>query len=190
MKNETTRELTFENPRSEGENRNVIDYYKDWETEAIKADLSANRAEAVAVCMNLTNDFNKGSVLRALNAHNLKELWLVGSKRWHRRGSVGTHHYSTLKHSEDWESVFAELRANGYTILAVDNTDGAKAIYDTPMPAKTAFIFGEEQMGLSPEVIAASDGLVYIPQFGSVRSMNIAQAAAICFYEYRRNFRE
>jgi tRNA G18 (ribose-2'-O)-methylase SpoU len=190
MKNEVTRELIFARPENEDLSaRNVVDYFKEWETEAIKAELSKNRADAVAICFNLSSDFNKGSVLRALNAHNLKELWLIGKTKWHRRGSVGTHHYSTMKHSEDWESVFAELRADGYTILAVDNTEGAESIYDQDFPAKTAFVFGEEMAGLSKEVIEACDALIYIEQYGSVRSMNISQAAAICFYEYRRGHR-
>lgn len=170
--------------------RNVIDIYKNLDDEAIRAALEPGKADAVAICMNLTHDFNKGSVLRALNAHNLKEMWLVGSRQWNRRGAVGTQNYTNVKYTREWESLFADLRADGYTIVAIDNADTATSMYETVFPTKTAFVFGEEQAGLEQEVIDACDALVYIEQFGSVRSMNVAQAAAICFYEYRRTHKK
>lgn len=169
--------------------RNVTDFYKEWDEEAIRSDLAQKAAPAVAICMNLTHDFNKGSVLRALNAFNLQELWLVGRGHWDRRGAVGTQNYSVLKKSATVEPVIADLRAQGYTILAVDNYDGAENVYDVSMPEKTAFVFGEEKRGLSQDVLELCDGLIYIEQYGSVRSLNIAQAAAVIFHEYRRRYR-
>jgi tRNA G18 (ribose-2'-O)-methylase SpoU len=44
--------------------------------------------------------------------------------------------------------------------------------------------FGQEQIGLDQNIISACSDIVYIPQFGSVRSLNVACASAIAMYDY------
>ena len=46
-------------------------------------------------------------------------------------------------------------------------------------PAKSAFLFGEEKLGLADDLIAAADAMVYIPQYGSVRSINVGVAHGV-----------
>jgi tRNA G18 (ribose-2'-O)-methylase SpoU len=45
-------------------------------------------------------------------------------------------------------------------------------------------IFGEEQRGLSPMALGMADDIVYIPQLGSVRSLNVGTASGIVMYDY------
>ena len=40
------------------DSRNVVDYYKEWELDAIKADLDTNRMPFISVFENLSGDFN------------------------------------------------------------------------------------------------------------------------------------
>lgn len=170
------------------DNRNVIDYYKGWEDELIKADLERNRTDMVNVCMNLTGDFNKGSVIRANNAFRGSRVYIVGRKKYDTRGTVGTRHYEHINFEPEIEPVLTELKNNGYKLFAVDNTPefNPQSISSTEFPEKSAFIYGEEKVGLSREVVDLCDASIYIPQHGSVRSLNVAQAAAIVMYEYDR----
>ncbi len=46
----------------------------------------------------------------------------------------------------------------------------------------TAWIFGNEARGLSPELLAAADQSVRVPIYGTAESLNLAAAAAICLY--------
>lgn len=168
--------------------KNVVDKYRDKLVSEICADLDARRSSVIAICMNLSGDFNKASVVRAANAFLIKKVYLVGKNRFDRRGAVGTHHYEHIEHKLDC-SFFEELKAEGYTIFPVDNIHELKplAISKQSFPEKSAFVFGEELLGLSQEIIQACNGpLIYIPQYGSVRSINVAQAAAIVMYEYTR----
>lgn len=187
-------DITFaDHPNASSEEKNTTDYYKKWETEAIRADLDSKRVPMVNICMNLTGEFNKSSVIRANNAFLGQEVWLVGKRRFDRRGTVGTHHYEHIKHAEDYAPLFEKLIADGYTIFPVDNIESydPKAIYDVELPEKSAFVYGEEMLGLSEELIQACNGkMVYIPQYGSVRSINVAQAAAVTMYEYSRQHRK
>ena len=170
---------------------NIADEFSNMTTEQIKSALEVGRSGMINVCMNLTSDFNKSSVIRSSNAFLGKEVILVGKRKFDRRGTVGAQHYETLKHSVEIEPVIEYLRENGYKIFAVDNIAdyNPKAVYDVEMPEKTAFIYGEESNGLSREIIDMCDEMVYIPQYGSVRSINVAQAASIMMSEYNRRHR-
>ena len=170
---------------------NIGDRFYNMTTEQIKDELEVGRSQLVNICMNLTSDFNKSSVIRANNAFLGSEVIIVGKRRFDRRGCVGAHHYETVKHSETLEPVIELLHSQGYTVFAVDNTPeySPKAIYDVALPVKSAFLYGEEQAGLSKESIDLCDDMVYIPQYGSVRSLNVAQAASVMMSEYNRNHR-
>lgn len=167
---------------------NVADMYKDWTTAEIRADLQEGRSDLVNVCMNLTSDFNKSSVIRANNAFLGQAVYIVGKRRYDRRGTVGTHSYENVYHAHELAEVVSLLKEDGYTVLAVDNQAQYNPvnIWDAELPAKVAFVYGEEQRGLADEDIALCDGMVFVQQKGSVRSLNVAQAAACLMSEYTR----
>lgn len=180
--------------------RNVADEFKGMTDDTIRLEMQKRRTQMVSIAMNMTHDFNKGSAGRAHNAFGGKEFIFInkvndqdpenpeGVKRHDRRGFVGAHNYMSIRHTVDWKGLFDQLRADGYTIYAVDNTPGydPQPIYSVTMPEKSAFVYGEEGPGIPDEIIAACDEMIYIPQFGTVRSLNVAQAAAVVMYEYSR----
>jgi tRNA G18 (ribose-2'-O)-methylase SpoU len=106
-----------------------------------------------------------------------------GIKKWDRRGSLGTQNYEHIEHHRiiDYPAIFKQLHQEGYTIYAIDNTPGynPQSLYDVKFPAKSAFLFGEEKLGLADDLIAAADAMVYIPQYGSVRSINVGVAHGV-----------
>ena len=167
--------------------RNVIDHYKAWETEQIVADLETRRTPLVNVCVNLTSDFNKGAIIRANNAFTGARVIITERRRYNKRGTVGTHHYEHVDYAPDTLTVIADLIADGYTVMPVDNTPefAPVAITQVTFPARTALVYGEEQAGLSRAVVAACNHPpVYIAQHGSVRSLNVGQAAAVAMAMY------
>lgn len=188
----------------ETDTRNVIDEFKGMATEIIRMSMQKRRVPAVNVTMNLTHDFNKASVLRANEAYAFREFALVnkinpqlpdkpeGIKKFDRRGSVGVENYANVRHTTDWLSLLTEYRDEGYKIFAVDNIDEYEPviIYDAVMPEKSVFVYGEEGLGLSKEIIEFCDEMIYIPQFGVPRSLNISQAAATVMYEYAKQNQE
>ncbi len=175
--------------------RNVIDEYKGKLMAEICSSLDSKRTPLVNICMNLTGDFNKASVIRASNAFVAREVWIVGKRHFDRRGCVGTQHFEHVifKESLDGPDGLADLLAQGYTVYGLDNVPGyhPTPIYDVAFPQRSAFLYGEEMRGLDPAAIArCNGGALYIPQYGSVRSLNVAQAAAVVMYEYARQHRD
>lgn len=171
--------------------KNVVDQFQNMEPEQIREAIENGRSDLVNICMNLTSDFNKSSVVRSSNAFLCRETYFVGNKRYDRRGTVGMHHFEVIKHADTLEEVVEQLHSEGYTVWAVDNGPlvDPVALYDVQFPRKTAFVYGEEQRGLASEEIALCDGAVYIPQRGSVRSLNVAQCASVLMSEYTRQHR-
>lgn len=170
---------------------NVADQFLNMTAEQIKEAIEGGRNQLVNVCMNLTSDFNKSSVIRSSNAFLCRETILVGKRQFDRRGTCGLHHLEVVKHAESLQEVVEYLHAEDYTIFAVDNGPLLKpvALYDVEFPERSAFVYGEEQRGLSSEEIALCDEAVFIPQRGSARSLNIASAATAMMSEYTRQHR-
>ena len=174
---------------------NVIDYYKDWEATAILGDLNTKRNNFTVIASNLENDFNIATCIRNSNAFMAAEVWIYGRKQYDRRGTVGTHHYTNFKHVKTIDSIhdsLAELRNrhNGnIRIVGMDNVDGAMNINHYPWSPynHTVMVFGQEKNGIPQELLELCNDVVYIPQYGSVRSLNVGTASGIAMYSYCSN---
>ena len=162
--------------------RNVIDHYKYWEHEAIVADLDQKRSELVVVCENFAYDFNIATVVRNSNAFLTKCVWIVGRKKFDRRGTCGTHKYEHIHNAESIEEVLAHY--DRHRVVAIDNVESASPINEYRWHRRSVVIFGQEQIGLSNNSLARADDVIYIPQVGSTRSINVGSASAISMYDY------
>ena len=170
------------------DNRNIVDRYKHdrlvkWTTEMIKSDLQQKSFPFAVMMENFVGDFNLSSVLRSCNAMNGREMFYLGRKQYDRRGTVGTHHYTDLINVKTREE-FLKLKER-YTFVALENSvPQAEAIYDFAWPENPLIIIGEEGVGITSETLALCDKFVYIPQYGSVRSMNAAVAGSIAMNDF------
>ena len=86
-------------------NNNVKDIWKTWSCEEIRADLQPNRSAMINICQNLTSDFNKGTIIRSHNAFLGKSVYIVGKRKYDKRGAVGTYHLETVYHADTFEEV-------------------------------------------------------------------------------------
>jgi tRNA G18 (ribose-2'-O)-methylase SpoU len=164
--------------------RNVIDHYKFVADELIKGDLDSKRTELVLIAENWGYDFNLGTLVRNSNAFVAKCVYIVGRRSYDRRGTVGTHKYEHIQYKTTLEPLVSDLKSEGYQIVVMDNIEGAGSIQAHTWVSKTAIIFGQEGLGVSPEALALSDHVVYIPQLGSVRSLNVGTSSGIAIYDY------
>jgi tRNA G18 (ribose-2'-O)-methylase SpoU len=170
------------------DNRNIADRYKHdrlvkWTTEMIKSDLQQKSFPFAVMMENFVGDFNLSSVLRSCNAMNGREMFYLGRKQYDRRGTVGTHHYTDLINVKTREELL-KLKER-YTFVALENSvPQAEAIYDFVWPENPLIIIGEEGIGITPETLDLCDKYVYIPQYGSVRSMNAAVAGSIAMNDF------
>lgn len=167
--------------------RNVIDEFKSLSEEDIKIKLKAN-AFPYAVCFeNLINDFNISSAIRNANAFNAKEVFYIGDKRFDRRGMQGVHNYMDITWLPTIDS-FLQLKKS-YKIIGFDNISGAKPMSSYVWEPNSMIVFGSEGVGLSSGMKDMCQEFVYIEQFGSVRSLNVATASGIAMNDIITKFR-
>ena len=167
--------------------RNVVDRYKNWSTESIRRDLQRT-ANPFAVCMeHWQGDFNISTLIRNANAFNAKKVYYLGKKKYDRRGTVGTHHYVDLDYLGVSYNSLVDLK-NEYTIVAIDNNvpnTHKLGEFDWNMLEKPPLmVFGEEGVGLTDEMLKIADYSIEIPQYGSVRSLNVGTSSGILMYDF------
>jgi len=165
-----------------GDRRNVLDKYRYWTVEAIKADLDNSRCKLHIAIENWQHDLNIGTIVRAANAFNVETVHIVGKRHWNRRGAMVTDRYmNIINHDTVW-SFYNFMQNENREIIAVDIIPNAIPLSDTTLSEDVVLVFGGEGPGLSPEMQKIADKIVMIEQFGSTRSVNVGVAAGIAMY--------
>lgn len=76
-----------------------------------------------------------------------------------------------------------QLKKEGYTILALEKTDGAVSLFEYEAPEKFALFVGNEVDGVPPDVLSLCDEVIAIPMRGIKESLNVSVATGIALYE-------
>jgi len=87
-----------------------------------------------------------------------------------------------------WKAV-GELQCAGYNVFAVDTAESAVLYHACTLPFPLALVFGNEALGVSPEVLAICDGVICLPALGCKNSINVGNCAAVCMFEALRQWR-
>jgi tRNA G18 (ribose-2'-O)-methylase SpoU len=167
-----------------GDARNVVDRYRYWTVEAIRADLDTRRHPFHVGIENWAHDLNIGSIVRTANAFAAQAVHIVGRRRWNRRGAMVTDRYQHVRHHEDVGTLVAWARAEGLPVLGIDNLPGSVPLEGYPLPRRCVLLFGQESVGLSEAARDACADVLAIAQFGSTRSINAGAAAAIAMHAW------
>ncbi|PTM10456.1 MAG: RNA methyltransferase [Bacteroidetes bacterium] len=141
------------------------------------------------VCDNVTNAPNLGSLFRICDAFGVEQLMLCGKHiplgRKMAKTSRATENvvkYSTYENSIE---VITELKLNNYHVIALEITETSQSIYNfnVPINQSIVLIVGDENFGVSEDVLKLCDAIVHIPMYGQNSSMNVVQATNIGLYE-------
>jgi len=151
-------------------------------------------AALVAVCADVRDPGNAGTVIRCADAAGATAVVLTGSSVDPYNGkavraSAGSLFHVGLAVDHDTAAVLTELQNRGFQVLAADGageTDLDDALDEGLLSRPTAWLFGNEAWGLPAELAALADRRVSIPIHGSAESLNLATAAAVCLYASAR----
>lgn len=156
------------------------------------------------IAHNLRSTHNVGSLLRTSEGLGATDVYLTGytpyPKKPHdtrlpheiarltkqiQKTALGAESSSFWHHNEDIFAVIKQLKSQGYTVIALEQSRKAIPLQKLVVPDKLAIIIGREVEGLEPEVIKACDETVEILMFGKKESFNVVQAAAMALYHSR-----
>lgn len=144
---------------------------------------------------NLRSAFNVGSIIRSTDCFGLEGVHLSGY-------SCGPDHVtvkSAARGCQEWISIkrwdspldcIRWHKENGYEIIALETGEDIPSINNVTWPAKGLILLGNEELGISPELMAEATMKVTIPMAGRKASMNVAGAFAIMAFKIRSEYKQ
>lgn len=145
----------------------------------------------VAILSNARDPGNVGTAIRAADAAGASAVILAGdcvdpSNPKVVRASAGSLFHLPVVRGVTLAEAVAACREAGLRVLATDGsgalTLGGPGADAVALAAPTAWAFGNEAWGLTPEELALADATVRIPIYGQAESLNLATAVAVCLY--------
>jgi tRNA G18 (ribose-2'-O)-methylase SpoU len=156
-------------------------------------------AEKIPVCILLDNVrslHNVGSAFRTADAFRIEKIILTGitgtpPHREIQKTALGATESVAWEYSESTYSALQKLKADGYTIVIVEQTTDSIALqtFEAITHAKYCLVFGNEVNGVSEEAITLGDQALEIPQLGTKHSLNISVCLGIVVWEVFRKIR-
>lgn len=161
--------------------------------------------EIILIAHNMRSCHNVGSLLRTAEGLGVGKVYLTGytpfpigqaddTRLPHLAAKIDKQIHKTALDAERqiaWEQLstieplIARLKADGFTVMAIEQAANSIALPDFSAPDKIALLTGREVEGVEPEVLALCDGALEIPMFGQKESFNVVQAAAMALYQCR-----
>lgn len=147
----------------------------------------------VLVLDNIRSAFNVGSIFRTAECLGLESVYLCGytplPDQWKlAKTAMGTQHYQPWKAFLKTSDALAELKAQGYHLVALETSEIATDLYTDFPKVPTAFILGNERFGLDSDLLKQTDEIRIVPVRGRKNSLNVGVTAAISSAEWSRQF--
>lgn len=154
-----------------------------------------NPIELAILLQDWSDPYNVGGMFRVADACGAKELICTGKTVVPPHPqvavtSMGAHRRVDFRHFPSHEEAALAAKADGYSLVAVEVTDGAQHYMEYAYPEKVCLVLGNEQIGVYQQILKHCDGAVFIPMAGKGRSMNVHVAAAVVAFEVLLGSRE
>jgi 23S rRNA (guanosine2251-2'-O)-methyltransferase len=101
------------------------------------------------------------------------------------KASAGAVEHLEVAHVRNLADWLATAKEAGFWIWGAD-ADAKEAPWQVDLKGPTVLVLGGEGKGLRPRVAKACDGLVALPRFGQIESLNVSAAATALLFEARR----
>jgi TrmH family RNA methyltransferase len=151
-------------------------------------DVFAASPRLVAICEEVRDPGNLGTIIRAADAAGADAVILTGRtvdlyNPKVVRATTGSLFHLPVAVGADLAAAVERAHGAGLRVIAAD-VGGADFLGHRPILAEpTAWLFGNEARGLDDEALAYADLSLRLPIYGSAESLNLATAASVCLYE-------
>ncbi len=144
----------------------------------------------VVVCDHLTDAGNLGAIIRSAEAVGASGL-VIPNKRSARveastyKSSAGAVTHLPIAQTSNIVSTLERFKKDGFWICAATE-QSSNEFWDVNLKGKIVLVLGNEHEGVSHLVLEHCDLAGRLPMLGAVESLNVAQAATACMYEWLR----
>lgn len=151
-------------------------------------DVFADTPRLIAICEEVRDPGNLGTIIRAADAAGADAVVLTGRtvdpyNPKVVRATTGSLFHLPVAVGADLAAVVERAHAAGMRVIAAD-VGGADFLSGRALLAEpTAWLFGNEARGLEEEARGLADLSLRLPIYGRAESLNLATAASVCLYE-------
>lgn len=144
----------------------------------------------VVVCDHLTDAGNLGAVIRSADAVGACGV-VIPNKRSARvdastyKSSAGAVAHVPVAQASNISNTLARFKECGFWVCAATEY-ASDLLWDVNLKGKIVLVVGNEHEGVSNLVLENCDMAGKLPMMGEVGSLNVAQAATACMYEWLR----
>ncbi len=152
--------------------------------------------QTILILDNIRSAHNVGSIFRTADGAGVEKIYLIGTTpaprdRFGRevpeikKTSLGASDFVAWEQVEEASvsALAARLRADGFAIAAVEQSDRSVSLHDFVPPSKVAYVFGNEVEGVGEKWLKAADSIVEIPMKGKKESLNVSVTAGIILFK-------
>jgi len=151
-------------------------------------DVFASAPRLLAICEEVRDPGNLGTIIRAADAAGADAVILTGRtvdpyNPKVVRATTGSLFHLPVTVGVELASVVERAHAADMRVVAAD-VDGSDFLASRHLLAEpTAWVFGNEARGLEEGALAHADLTLRLPIYGRAESLNLATAASVCLYE-------
>ena len=143
---------------------------------------------------NVRSAHNVGSAFRTADSFGIDRVFLCGISAVPpsaeiRKAALGAEDAVPWTHFDDTLDALAALRAEGYTLVAVEQTVHSLKLgrdFRREPGCKYALVFGNEVSGVRQDVVDTCDFSLEIPQYGTKHSLNVSVSLGVVVWEFVR----
>ncbi|MDF2555591.1 MAG: methyltransferase [Microbacterium sp.] len=151
-------------------------------------DVFAMSPRLVAICEEVRDPGNLGTIIRAADAAGADAVILTGRtvdpyNPKVVRATTGSLFHLPVAVGVDLATAVQKAHAAGVRVVAADVGGGDFLASRDILAEPTAWLFGNEARGLDDDALALADLSLRLPIYGAAESLNLATAASVCLYE-------
>jgi tRNA (guanosine-2'-O-)-methyltransferase len=149
--------------------------------------LRRRQLDLTVVMENIHDPHNVSAILRSCDAAGVMGVQLIYTSTEFpdlgKKSSASAKKWVDQRRFRNVKECYDTLHEEGYAIYATHLEEAAKVLYEIDMTKKTAFVVGNEHEGVSLEAAELADGIIQIPMFGMIQSLNVSVATAVILFE-------
>ncbi len=149
--------------------------------------------EIYVILPNIRSAYNVGSIFRTADACDVSKIYLTGytpcpEDKFKRPNKEISKTALGAEKSVSWEYLpeilllLTHLKEEGFEIVAIEQSPNSVDYKEVKVKNKTAFLFGNEVLGVSEEILSMCDVVAEIPMRGEKESLNVSVSVGVALF--------
>ncbi|MGL4676324.1 MAG: TrmH family RNA methyltransferase [Brevinema sp.] len=152
----------------------------------------ATRYPWIGILDNLRSPMNVGTIFRSADGFGTGELFLTGITPYPpntkvTRTALGAEEFVPFRYFNTTEEAIHQARKENYKIIALEVAAPSKELSEIENFQQCAFIFGNEEFGITSSILEICDEIIRLPLVGKKNSINVGNVFSIVAHHITNN---